>query len=188
MSTTIGLTKTESSVRTIEMSSQYVDILKNWLEARKAEDNAKKRDKNNVMLFPGKNGGMMTYDNFRAKLDYALKKADLSEEGIHAHRCRHTFTTMLLSEGIDAKVVSVMLGHSDVQTTLKFYRTVLQKDKKNASDVLAKSLGDVIQNEGIDPPNSPNLPGNVIKLADKLADKRKKQGISAGVNNKKPRG
>ena len=41
------------------------------------------------------------------------------------HALRHTWATRALEEGMNIKVVSVMLGHKDVITTMNIYQDVL---------------------------------------------------------------
>lgn len=52
------------------------------------------------------------------------------------HDLRHTHATLLLSEGINAKVISERLGHSKVGTTLDIYSHVLPTMQKEAVDKL----------------------------------------------------
>ena len=60
---------------------------------------------------------------------------------IHFHDLRHTATTLLLSRGVHIKVVSEMLGHSDVSITLRTYAHVLPNMQQNAADVANLVLG-----------------------------------------------
>ena len=51
-----------------------------------------------------------------------LKSAGIKERRLHD--ARHTFATVLLQSGIEVKVVSHYLGHSDVRTTQNIYQHV----------------------------------------------------------------
>jgi integrase len=51
-----------------------------------------------------------------------LSCAELKERRLHD--ARHTFATVLLQSGIEVKVVSHYLGHSDVRTTQNIYQHV----------------------------------------------------------------
>ena len=56
-----------------------------------------------------------------------------------ACRLRHTVATLLFAERINPKVVSEMLGHSDIAVTLGLYGHVtppMQQDAANAMDML----------------------------------------------------
>jgi integrase len=52
-----------------------------------------------------------------------LMKAKLSRD-IHFHDLRHTAATLLLSSGMNVKVVIEMLGHADIAITLRVYAHV----------------------------------------------------------------
>lgn len=46
---------------------------------------------------------------------------EIGLENVHFHTLRHSFATRLIELGTDVKTVSVLLGHSSVQTTLDYY-------------------------------------------------------------------
>jgi integrase len=46
-------------------------------------------------------------------------------EDLRYHDLRHTCATLLLSEGVNGKVVSEMLGHASITITLNTYLHVL---------------------------------------------------------------
>ena len=48
------------------------------------------------------------------------------------HGLRHTFATQMLSAKADVKVLSTILGHHDISTTLNIYVHPSQDDKRNA--------------------------------------------------------
>ena len=52
-----------------------------------------------------------------------IKKAGIDKD-LHFHCSRHTFTNILSELGIPPEVAQVILGHSDIQTTMKHYYRV----------------------------------------------------------------
>ena len=60
-------------------------------------------------------------------------RAGLPEEKIYGpHALRHTFATLLLSNGTDIKLVSELLGHADVGITYNTYIHVMKEQKAKA--------------------------------------------------------
>ena len=53
-------------------------------------------------------------------------------EPFTAHQMRHTYATMLYDAGVDVLTAQRLLGHADVQTTMKIY-THLSKQKEESS-------------------------------------------------------
>lgn len=57
------------------------------------------------------------------------------------HGCRHTFATRCIESQCDYKTVSVILGHSNVATTLNLYVHPNLSQKKKCIDRMSKFLG-----------------------------------------------
>jgi len=53
-------------------------------------------------------------------------------DGISLHTLRHTFATALLLNGVNAKVVSDLLGHASIQITLDIYQHTFPRSKSEA--------------------------------------------------------
>ncbi|WP_077596614.1 tyrosine-type recombinase/integrase [Oceanobacillus kimchii] len=49
---------------------------------------------------------------------------------INIHALRHASATLLINEGVHAKIISQRLGHSDISTTMNFYgHAIVEADK-----------------------------------------------------------
>jgi integrase len=57
---------------------------------------------------------------------------------IRLHDLRHGAATLMLAAGIDVKIVSDTLGHSDTRITRDIYQSVLPQVGKNAAEATAK--------------------------------------------------
>lgn len=62
------------------------------------------------------------------------KKAEI-EKHVTFHSARHTYATMLITQGADLYVVSELLGHSDTRMT-QIYAKVINSKKKEAASLL----------------------------------------------------
>ena len=53
---------------------------------------------------------------------------------IRFHELRHTCASLLLSQGVDLKVVQTLLGHSDFYITANTYQHVMERLERTAAD------------------------------------------------------
>jgi integrase len=60
----------------------------------------------------------------------AWKRAKLSPIGLH--QCRHTFASILIAAGVNAKALSAYLGHSSIQITLDRYGHLMPANEDEA--------------------------------------------------------
>ncbi len=60
---------------------------------------------------------------------------------IKFHGLRHSFATRCIESNCDYKTVSVLLGHSDISTTLNLYVHPNMEQKKRCITKMFKSLG-----------------------------------------------
>lgn len=89
-------------------------------------------------LIPGPRGGRLCFSTMRAWWDRDCAVAGI--RGYVPHCLRHTWATTALAEGVPANVVSSVLGHSTVNTTLTIYAHESEIQKASAVDVVANAL------------------------------------------------
>ena len=77
-----------------------------------------------------------TYHNYYKRL---MEKLDIPK--LKYHGLRHSFATRCIEVGCDYKTVSVLLGHSNISTTLNLYVHPNMEQKKRCIDKVFKSLG-----------------------------------------------
>ena len=77
-----------------------------------------------------------TYRNY-----YNRMMAKLSIPKLKYHGLRHSFATRCIEAGCDYKTVSVLLGHSNISTTLNLYVHPNMEQKKRCITKMLKSLG-----------------------------------------------
>ncbi len=79
------------------------------------------------------------------KLKQILKKANLPD--IRFHDLRHTFATHAIANGVDAKTLSNILGHTNASFTLDTYTHITTDMQQNASDIVGSFMEDIFGKE-----------------------------------------
>ena len=109
--------KTPWSVRTVPIQAKFGAILQENIKTLPEKLFYSKKSKN----------GYLSKDNVGGKFRKYVSEV-LYNGGEHNHRMydtRHTYATLLITnEKIDVKTVSRLLGHSNIETTLKYYTHV----------------------------------------------------------------
>jgi site-specific recombinase XerD len=49
---------------------------------------------------------------------------------VFLHKFRSTYCTQLLRKGVDVRTVQVLMGHEDLETTIKYLRAIEAEDKQ----------------------------------------------------------
>lgn len=88
----------------------------------------------NPYVLANSDQNVVSYRNLFRALDNILKDNNITHGSLHT--LRHTFATRLFKNNVDIKVISELLGHSDVSITYNIYTHVIQEQKKKAVDVL----------------------------------------------------
>jgi len=140
----IGCLKTVSSLRNIAMPQVLIDVLYEWKEYCQQNDIKTEQD---AYVFPntsrGKKNELRTYSSLRSLFQRFVNKHGLEDEGLTLYMFRHTFATMLLEEKVNPKIVSEMMGHANIKTTLDIYSTVFKAVYVEAADTLNNAFGKI---------------------------------------------
>jgi len=123
-----GTTKTVSSERVLPLNQM----------ALKALHEIKKINGQFKFVFSNSKGNLIMIRNLNRMHDNILESARLKHIGVHA--LRHTFASQLFANGVNVKVVSKLLGHSEVGITYNTYIHLLKEDMPSATDSLDKIM------------------------------------------------
>lgn len=122
--------------RTVWLAQAAVDAL----EAHRERQERQRQDGGDAwtehgLVFTVGTGNPLDGRNLRGRqFPKLLAKAKLPDMRIHD--LRHSAASMLLADGVPVKVVSEMLGHADVSTTLRIYAHVLEGAQGQAADYM----------------------------------------------------
>ncbi len=84
------------------------------------------------LLFVNKNK-LVTHTSMNSQLQRRLINLGIFEKGLSTHSLRHTFATRCIESGMQAIVLSKLLGHSDVRVTLNTYVKIFNEYQAKAS-------------------------------------------------------
>ncbi len=117
--------KTESGERNIPLPDRAVEVLKYFAELypdHKPDD----------LVFLTDEGTPYSTTNLNHTLSTIIKNSSCACKDYTPHSLRHGYGSVLLSEGVDIKVVSKLLGHKDISTTYDIYIQVIKNDDREA--------------------------------------------------------
>ncbi|MHB9130370.1 MAG: tyrosine-type recombinase/integrase [Armatimonadota bacterium] len=103
-------------------------------------------------MFTQTHGVWMRADEVTKQFRKFLKRHHLPL--IPFHGLRHTAATLLIAQGLPARTVANVLGHTQTSTTLNIYSHVLESSARRAADIMDEMLGSLPAEP--DPPCSLN--------------------------------
>jgi len=127
-------TKT-GKVRRADMSDQLIETLKGLLIRRKKDGLKMGLGEPPEVIFQ-QHGRPMEQNYIRRQFKRILKKAGLRE--IRIHDIRHTYASLLLSDGVTPVYVKEQLGHSSIQMTVDIYGHWIPNSNRGAVNRLDK--------------------------------------------------
>ena len=119
--------KTKNSLRSIPISADLLKLLKAISKIANPDFF--------ILTNEDKPTEPRTYRSYYKNLLQKLNIPDLNFHGL-----RHSFASSLIEAKVDVKTVSVLLGHSNISTTLNLYVHPSDEQKKTAINQLFKSM------------------------------------------------
>ena len=120
--------KTPNSMREIPLSAEALSLIKPLMKIV-----------NTRFYVISNDGKPIEPRTYRAYYKRLMKTLNIP--AIKFHGLRHSFATRCIESNCDYKTVSVLLGHSDISTTLNLYVHPNMEQKKRCISKMFKSLG-----------------------------------------------
>ena len=125
-------TKTEKSTRIIPLSQTAVDTLERIRSCSKFTAP-------NDYIVCTRLGKVGNARNVRRCLEHILARCKFKGDDVDGrslHSLRHTFVSMLLSKGVNIKIISDLVGHKKVSTTYNIYAHLIQEQISDSVNLL----------------------------------------------------
>ncbi|WP_077214803.1 tyrosine-type recombinase/integrase [Bacillus dakarensis] len=116
-------------IRSIPLRTDVLEILKDYVR----KDRIDHPHASSPYLFLSQRSPQLSRDAVCEILKGLGRKVNVH---LYPHLFRHTFCTRLLKKGADIELVSKLAGHSSVQTTIHYYISYSDDDKRNALNLL----------------------------------------------------
>jgi integrase len=138
----VGHVKTEDSIRSIDLSPQAVEVLRQHFYAQaKEKETLGKLYENEGLVFASPYGRPVHPHTLTHLHTEFADKAGIPR--IPFHGLRHTMATLMLQANVHVKIVAERLGHSDIRTTLNVYSHVLPTLQGQAANIMDDILAGV---------------------------------------------
>jgi integrase len=142
-----GLTRTtpksHNSVRDIDLAPEVIALLQKQKKHQQAQKDAagdQWKEHENAFVFTTPLGSPIEPRNLLRSVEGATKRSGIEPTGIGVHTFRHSAATNMLLAGEPIHVVSRILGHDDIQTTVNVYGHVTAASKRSALEGLSRRL------------------------------------------------
>ena len=128
--TIVSTLKTKSSVRTIRLAKEMVELLTELKETTESE-----------WMFPSpvKEDAPRDPSAVYRRFQLILERANCKK--VRFHDLRHTFATMAIENGMDVKTLSAMIGHVSAETTLDIYSHITDTMQQQAAVKIDREIG-----------------------------------------------
>ena len=124
----LGDPKTYNGTRVIPLNRIATEMLQE-MKSRNSLSNISSN-----VVFPSYKGGYLNGRSVQRTFTRICDEIGVKHKGIHA--LRHTFGSVLVRKKVDIKVVSEILGHSDVKFTYNRYIHIINEQKAEAINLL----------------------------------------------------
>jgi integrase len=130
---TLGAPKTESGIRDLHLAPETVTLLRRHLATQTAELALP-----SPHVFTNRAGVRLYPDSLTKISGRVAVKAGLGT--VRFHDLRHTYASLMLSQGVPMEVVSEKLGHSRPSTTADIYRHIYLEEHERHTIALTDLL------------------------------------------------
>lgn len=132
----LGPLKTKASYRTIPIGNRVIEVLK-WHTAQQGRLIGEFGDSYNDLglVFCEPEGNIITPNTIGTRFSRIMDRTPIEKRTFH--QLRHTFASVAISQGLNIKAISAVLGHEKTSTTLDIYGHLLPGDTETITQAVA---------------------------------------------------
>jgi len=136
----LGTLKTPAAYRTIPMDKRLIEVLK-WHQAKqnKVKDDLGESYNDLGLVFCMPTGDIISPNTIGIRFRRLVIKSGIPKRTFH--QLRHTFASVAISQGLNIKAVSAILGHEKTSTTLDVYGHLIPGDAETVVRAVAAYYG-----------------------------------------------
>jgi integrase len=97
------------------------------------------KDADDALVFAGTDGTPFHAASLYRRADRAWQTAGLAER-LRLHQARHTYASFMIAAGVNAKALSVFMGHSSIKVTFDLYGHLMPGAEAEAAALLDRFL------------------------------------------------
>lgn len=132
--------KTRKGMRTIPLPRMTIDVL---LERRARQMNEKAQLgaewRAGDLVFNSEAGAPLHRTTITKQFEARLKRAGLRH--LRLHDLRHTYGSLLMSQGVPLKTISDLLGHASIEVTADVYLHSMDVHVRDTANLVERALG-----------------------------------------------
>ena len=132
--TLVKAPKSSASRRTVTMPAVLVSELRTHLDHHAAAGA-------DGLVFVGPKGGVLRRRNFQRTWTAAVRRAGLSNLGLHFHDLRHTGNHLAAVSGASTRELMARMGHSTMRAALIYQHATAPRDRAIAEAINAQIVG-----------------------------------------------
>ena len=135
----VARAKTSAGKRTLTLGQGAVTLLREHRAQQREWKLAAFSWKEGERLFTSKDGTPITAPALQHAWEGIRRRAEL--EHLHFHDLRHAHVSLLIDAGVDFKVISERVGHTNISTTLNIYGHLRPRRDGEAAALAEAALG-----------------------------------------------
>lgn len=133
--------KTETSIRTVPIDKQTIEILKKLKREQEVYFKHYKMSNEENLLFIDFFTGVPTSQGINRSLRQTMEDINIKPKNLSSTGLRHTYASMMLSQDIDIWAIAKIMGHKDIKQITETYGHLIKEKEENENTKVREFLG-----------------------------------------------